>query len=317
MKSTASAPGKIILFGEHFVVYGIKAILCSIDRRITATSEFLDEKVVRITSSLGSAEVSTESLDNLDKLPQKFMKPFFHIAKNAFEENSYGKGLNITIKSDIPHGVGLGSSSASCIAVTASVNQLFKKLTREEVMQKLIEAERTIFQQSSGADTAVSTFGGLMLYDLKNGFHNIPVKNRLSFIIANSSQTHDTNSVVNQVRKFKEKNEALFKKMCEKEDQILSQATLAINQNDQIKIGALMMENHALLKEIGVSTDKIELLIKTAQKTSLGAKITGAGGGGCIIALVNDSSKAETLSNLSDISDCFIANIDYHGLDYS
>ena len=317
MKSIASAPGKIILFGEHFVVYGIKAILCSIDKRIIATSQFLDEKIVRVSSSLGESEMDLNSLNNLENVPQKFMKPFFYIAKKAVEENSTVKGIEIVLESEIPAGVGLGSSSAACVAVTASVNGLFNKLSRDEVVKRAIQAERTIFEQNSGADSSVSTFGGLMSYDLKNGFQDIPSRNDLSFIISNSAQIHDTQDVVRQVRNFKEKNEDTFRKLCEQEIEIVNNATTALKENNLNKLGSLMLKNQELLKQIGISTEKIDLLVKEAKRTSYGAKITGAGGGGCIISLVDDSNRKNTLDNLEKISDCFLAKIDYSGLMYA
>jgi mevalonate kinase len=317
MKSIASAPGKIILFGEHFVVYGIKAILCSIDKRITATSQFLDEKIIRVSSSLGESEMEINSLNNLEKVPQKFMKPFFYIAKKAVEENSTAKGIEIILESEIPAGVGLGSSSAACVAATASVNGLFNKLSKDEVVKRAIQAERTIFEQSSGADSSVSTFGGLVSYDLKNGFKNIPSRNDLSFIISNSAQIHNTQDVVRQVRNFKEKNEDMFRKLCEQEIDIVNNATVALKENDLNELGSLMLKNQELLKQIGISTEKIDLLVKEAKRTSYGAKITGAGGGGCIISLVDDSNRKNTLDNLGKISDCFLAKIDYNGLVYA
>ena len=317
MKSIASAPGKIILFGEHFVVYGIKAILCSIDKRITATSQFLDEKIIRVRSSLGDSEMDLNSLNNLENVPQKFMKPFFHIAQKAVEENSTKQGIEIILESEIPAGVGLGSSSAACVAATASVNGLFNRLTKDEIVKKAIEAERTIFEQNSGADSSVSTFGGLMSYDLKNGFQNIPSRNDLNFIIANSAQIHDTQDVVRQVRNFKEKNEDIFRKLCEQEIEIVDNATIAMKENDLNQLGSLMLENYDLLKQIGISTEKIDLLVREAKKTSYGAKITGAGGGGCIISLVDNSNMKDTLDNLRKLSDCFLAKIDYEGLLYT
>jgi mevalonate kinase len=317
MKSIASAPGKIILFGEHFVVYDIKAILCSIDKRITATSQFLDEKIVRIRSSLGKSEMDLNSLNNLEKIPQKFMKPFFYIAKKALGENSTVKGIEIILESEIPAGVGLGSSSAAYVAVTASVNGLFNRLSKGEVVKRAIQAERTIFEQNSGADSSVSTFGGLMSYDLKNGFQDIPSRNDLSFIISNSAQIHDTQDVVRQVRNFKEKNEDIFRKLCEQEMEIVSNATIALKENNLNELGSFMLKNQKLLKQIGISTEKIDLLVKEAKRTSYGAKITGAGGGGCIISLVDDSNIKNTLDNLGKISDCFLAKIDYNGLTYS
>jgi mevalonate kinase len=317
MKSIASAPGKIILFGEHFVVYGIKAILCSIDKRITATSQFLDEKIIRVSSSLGELDMKLDSLNNLEKIPQKFMKPFFYIAKKAVEENSTGKGIEIILESEIPAGVGLGSSSAACVAATASVYGLFNKLSKDEVVKRAIQAERIIFEQSSGADSSVSTFGGLMSYDLKNGFQNIPSRNDLSFIISNSAQIHDTQDVVRQVRNFKEKNEDMFRKLCEQEIKIVNNATSALKENDLNELGSLMLKNQELLKQIGISTEKIDLLVKEAKQTSYGAKITGAGGGGCIISLVDNSNRKNTLDNLGKISDCFLTKIDYNGLMYA
>ena len=316
MKSIASAPGKIILFGEHFVVYGIKAILCSIDKRITATSQFLDENAIRIRSSLGDSVMELNSLNNLEDVPQKFMKPFFYIAQKALEENSTKRGIEIVLESEIPAGVGLGSSSAACVAATASVNGLFSRLSKDEIVKKAIEAERTIFEQNSGADSSVSTFGGLMTYDLKNGFQNIQSRNDLSFIIANSAQVHDTQDVVRQVRSFKEKNESIFRKLCEQEIEIINNATIALKENNLNQLGSLMLQNYDLLKQIGIATEKIDQLVIEARKTSYGAKITGAGGGGCIISLVDNSNMKNTLDNLRKLSDCFVAKIDYSGLLY-
>lgn len=317
MKSVASAPGKIILFGEHFVVYGIKAILCSIDKRITATSQFVDEKIIRIRSSLGESKMDLDSLNNLENVQQKFMKPFFYIAQKAIQENSTERGIEITLESEIPSGVGLGSSSAACVAVTASVNGLFRKLSKDEVVKIAIQTERTIFEQNSGADSSVSTFGGLVSYDLKNGFQDISSRNNLNFIISNSAQVHDTQDVVRQVKNFKEENKELFNKLCDEEIDIVNNAITSLKENNLNKLGLLMLKNHDLLKQIGVSTEKIDFLVKEAKKTSYGAKITGAGGGGCIISLVDDSNKKDTLDNLRKTSDCFIAKIDYSGLRYA
>ncbi|NHH98638.1 Mevalonate kinase [Candidatus Nitrosotalea sp. FS] len=317
MKSIASAPGKIILFGEHFVVYGMKAVLCSIDKRITATSQLIDERVIRIRSSLGESEINMDSSNNLEKVQQKFMKPFFYIAQKAIKENSAKNGIELVLESEIPQGVGLGSSSAACVAATASVNGLFYKLSKNDVMKIAVQAERTIFEQNSGADSSVSTFGGLVSYDLKKGFEDIPSRNDLSFIISNSAQVHNTQDVVRQVRNFKEKNDDLFNKLCKLEMNIVDNAMSSLKENDLNKLGSLMLENHDVLKQIGVSTEKIDLLVQEAKKTSYGAKITGAGGGGCIISLVDDSNSENTLNNLRKTSDCFVTKIDYSGLRYS
>lgn len=316
MKSVASAPGKVILFGEHFVVYGAKAILCAIDKRITATSQFLDEKKIRIKSKLGDAELDLNTSSKPDQISNKFMKPFLHIAKESLQEFNENRGIEITLESDILAGIGLGSSSAACVAAAASVAGLFNKKSKEEILRKAIESEQTIFEDVSGADSSISTFGGLISYS-KDGYEKINSKNDLSLIIANSNQIHNTKEVVLKVKEFKNRNEKLFSEMCEQENRLVKDALSAIKENDLNKLGSLMLKNQEMLEKINVSTGKLDLLVKEAIKTSYGAKITGAGGGGCIISLVDKSNLESTLDNLKKISECFVAKIDFEGLRYS
>ncbi len=316
MKSVASAPGKVILFGEHFVVYGIKAILCSIAKRITSTSQIIDEKKIKIKSDIGNVEISTDSLSTPDK-SMDVMKPFLYIAKKALEKLGKNVGIEIKIDSEIPAGIGLGSSSACCVAVTASVMGLFDKLPKEEILKIAIEAERTIFENTSGADCSVCTFGGLMEYDMTNCFKKINSKANFDLVIANSKQAHFTSEIVENVRRFRENNEDLFASFCDQESILIENALVALEKNDLESLGLLMSKNQDLLERINISTEKLALLIKEAKKTSFGAKITGAGGGGCIIALVDKSNLEKTLSNLKVYSECFSAKIDFNGLAYT
>jgi mevalonate kinase len=316
MKSVASAPGKVILFGEHFVVHGTKAILCAIDKRITATSQFLDEKKIHIKSKLGDVELDLNTPSKLNSTSDKFMKPFLHIAKEALQEFNENKGIEITLESDILAGIGLGSSSAACVATAASVAGLFSRKSKVEILRKAIESERTIFEDVSGADSSISTFGGLISYS-KNGYEKIDSKSDFNLIIANSNQIHNTKEVVSKVREFKNKNEKLFAEMCEQENMLVRDALSAIKENDLNKLGSLMLKNQKMLEKINVSTNKLDLLVNEAVKTSYGAKITGAGGGGCMISLVDKSNMVSTLENLKKIGDCFVAKIDFDGLRYS
>ncbi|MEX0764068.1 MAG: mevalonate kinase [Nitrosopumilaceae archaeon] len=314
MKSVASAPGKVILFGEHFVVYGIRALLCSIDKRITVTSQIIDEKMIKIKSDIGHIEISNNSLSIMNKSTPESMKPFLYIIKRTLERFKKDVGIEVKIESEIPPGIGLGSSSACCVAAAASITALFEKISREEILKLAIEAEQTIFENTSGADCSVCTFGGLMEYDIKSGFKKINSKADFSLVIANSKQIHHTSELVENVRRFRENNEDLFAFLCQQESNLVQSALLALQQNDLAALGLLMSENQALLERIGVSTEKLGLLIKEAKKTAYGAKITGAGGGGCIIALTNKSNLDQTLSNLKNLGDCFAAKIDYRGL---
>ncbi|MCH2402998.1 MAG: mevalonate kinase, partial [Candidatus Nitrosopelagicus sp.] len=124
MKSVASAPAKIILFGEHFVVHGTKAILAAIDKRVTVTSTFTENKTIKVNSQLGTIEVPISS--SHEEVKSEF-RPFVYLANKILGSNQNVGGLEITINSDIPGGVGRGSSSACCVAATASISGLFNK----------------------------------------------------------------------------------------------------------------------------------------------------------------------------------------------
>jgi len=113
LKSIASAPGKIILFGEHFVVHGTKAILAAIDKRVTVTTTFTENKTTKINSELGTIEVPISS--SHEEVRGEF-RPFVYLANKIINSDQNASGLEITIDSDIPIGVGLGSSSACCVA---------------------------------------------------------------------------------------------------------------------------------------------------------------------------------------------------------
>ena len=313
MTSKASAPGKVILFGEHFVVYGIKAILATINRRVEVTSEKTDENKISIKSDLGELVAPTTEL--VEKIDSP-LKPFFYIAKEMLQKFDSQGGINISVESEIPSGVGLGSSSACCVAGAASISNLFTKLSKEEIIELAIKAEQTIFKDTSGADCTVCTYGGVIEYDKIGGFEKIDSPNEFTLVISHYGQTHSTNVTVAKVKKFKEKNEEKFLSLCKKEEILISKIEDALKKNDLIVIGKSMSENQNYLEQIGVSNDNIRKMIMLAQKNAYGAKITGAGDGGCIIALADSTNLDATLNDLNGENyECFTVKIDSTGLD--
>ena len=156
MKSIASAPGKVILFGEHFVVYGVKAILCSINKRVTVTAEKTSERKISINSKIGKLELEPDKPISEINSP---LKPFYYLANKVIKNQD--TGIQIKIDSEIPLGVGLGSSSACCVAGAAAIFKLFGDISKEEILELAIEAERTIFENTSGADCTVCVYGGI------------------------------------------------------------------------------------------------------------------------------------------------------------
>ena len=347
MKSIASAPAKIILFGEHFVVHGTKAILAAIDKRVTVTTTFTVNKTITVNSQLGTVEVPISAL-HFGQTVRSELRPFVYLANKMINSHQDVRGLEITIDSDIPVGVGLGSSSACCVAAAASICGLFKELPssgemtqdwssligdQKEKLKKILgmarEAEETIFPDTSGADCTVCLYGGIIGYDGHNGdmtlvfdteFLNLHEANLL---IVNSMIQHSTKRSVEKVRKFKENNEKRFSELCDLANQLIEHydklgkeigVLVDMKNNDITAIGLKMTENQKYLEEIQVSNDTLRDMISSLKEISLGTKITGAGDGGCIIALIKDEDMDKVPALLPKDKEYFSAKIDTKGV---
>jgi len=311
LKSIASAPAKIILFGEHFVVHGTKAILAAIDKRVTVTSTFTNDNTIKVNSQLGTLEVPISS--SYEEVKSEF-RPFIFLVNKMIDHNQNSSGLEITIDSDIPIGVGLGSSSACCVAAAASISELFRELSSEDILNLSIEAEKTIFPDTSGADCTVCTYGGMIEYPniekIDNAFD-------LNLVIANSMIPHNTKNSVEKVNKFKENDEDRFSQLCDLENRLIDEVIVAMKNNDSTALGSKMSENQKYLEEIQVSNETIDGMINSLNEISLGSKITGAGDGGCVIALVKDENTDKLPALLGKDKECFSAKIDTKGVVWS
>ena len=310
MKSIASAPGKVILFGEHFVVYGVKAILCSINKRVTVTAEKTSERKISINSKIGKLELEPDKPISEINSP---LKPFYYLANKAVENKD--TGIHIQIDSEIPLGAGLGSSSACCVAGAAAIFKLFGNISREEVLKRAIEAERTIFENTSGADCTVCTYGGIMEYDKNKGFKKIEYEPNFQLVIINSNIEHSTQSMVSKVKEFENKNKEEFSKLSNLESKLVEDVLKLVKENKIQEIGQKMNQNQEYLENIGISNKELTKMIKIGQESSFGAKITGSGGGGCIFALTNESNLQNILKKFKDNNyECFSTKIDFKGL---
>ncbi len=310
MKSIASAPGKVILFGEHFVVYGVKAILCSINKRVTVTAEKTSERKISINSKIGKLDLDPNKLISEINSP---LKPFYYLANKAIENKD--TGIHIQIDSEIPLGAGLGSSSACCVAGAAAIFKLFGDISKEKILKLAIEAERTIFENTSGADCTVCTYGGIMEYDKNNGFKKIEHEPNFQLVIINSNIEHSTQSMVSKVKEFEKRNKEEFSRLSNLESKVIEDVLKLIKENKMQEIGQKMNQNQEYLENIGISNNELTSMIKIGQELSFGAKITGSGGGGCIFALTNESNLQTILKKFKDNNyECFSAKIDFKGL---
>jgi mevalonate kinase len=334
---SAITPGKAILFGEHFVVSGYPSIIFAIDKKFKVTiysdeldkKEFYNKKKIKIFSNLGfNAEIIDSKINLSHNLPlnynivKKLNKIIEYLINNNPDniKDNFKEALTLYINSEIPIGGGLGSSSALCVSLLGAFYDVMnKKFNKEILCKKSIELEKIINPNTSGVDCNICTFGGLGTYDKSLGFRKLESDiHKLSFLIINTGINHNTFEMVNKVKKFKENNVDLFDKLCKDYERIFNCALKALQNRDLGKLGILMDENHLLLKTLNLSNSTIDKIVKLCQSSgTFGTKITGAGGGGCILSLINFDEQFlvnKLLEKLDELQlNHFFVNLDDHG----
>ncbi|AMM54547.1 mevalonate kinase [Pyrococcus kukulkanii] len=297
MRVLASAPAKIILFGEHSVVYGKPAIAAAINLRTYVEAELRrddririeahDIKVPGLTVSFSENEIYFESDYGKAAEVLSYVRQAIEL---AMEEAGVRKGINVSITSQIPVGAGLGSSAAVAVATIGAVSKLLGlELTREEVAKLGHKVELLVQGASSGIDPTVSAIGGFLYYE-KGNFEHLPFM-ELPIVVGYTGSSGSTKELVAMVRRRYESMPELIVpilnamgKLVEKAKEVI---TSELDEEEKFaKLGELMNINHGLLDALGVSTKKLSELVYAARTAgALGAKITGAGGGGCMYAL--------------------------------
>lgn len=294
MHVEASAPGKMILFGEHSVVYGKPAVVLAIDRRANVYAEKRSDKKIFIDADnlgfSGYFEDDTYYPVRGRAWRGRNLAALNVAAKKTMEYLGVEGGANLKVRSMIPIAVGLGSSAAICVATVAAVQRLYDaNLKKEEISKLAFEGETIIHGKPSGVDNNVSTFAGVMSYDKENGIKRHKLEQDIPFIIGNSKKKRSTRKMVENVAALKERNPEEMSKILDSMGMIADSGLEALMKPDIYRIGDLMNLNHGLLSAIGVSTMKLEILCHTSRNNgALGAKLTGAGGGGCMIALAEE-----------------------------
>ena len=279
---TSSAPGKVILIGEHFVVEREPAIALAIDKRVYVTVR-KGVKGVRIHSSCYEGEV------DLDLNEVEGVKGYFRAIFNSLAEYREIPPLEITIRSEIPPRYGMGSSAATAVALTRAVAAfLGMELDKEEIAKIAYEAERMVHGSPSGIDNTVSTYGGAIIFRRGEGFLRLNVDfSPVALLVAYSGVPKCTKDLVSKVKELKGRYPTIFEPLYHTAGRLAIEAARALEKGDFTAVGELMNINQGLLSALGVSTLRLETLVhKFREAGALGAKLTGAGGGGCVLALV-------------------------------
>ena len=290
MKASASAPGKVILTGEHFVVYGEPALVMAINRNVEVRVQERQDYSIRVTSTLGFSGTFKGAKFMHERggdETRKILTPIKVSAQAVLNYLEEDHGLNIEVDSNIPIAVGLGSSGALAVATIAAVGKLFGvDFTEREIIRLSLEAEKIVHMNPSGIDQTISTKGGIICYKRDEGASRIDVEVPIPIVIGNTGIKRNTGKIVNSVRFKRDKFPHLINPLIRVAGDLTVQVIKALRQGDLNMIGELMDLNHSLLTAIGVSNEVLDKFVHVSKQSgALGAKITGAGGGGCILAL--------------------------------
>jgi mevalonate kinase len=324
--TTSSAPGKVYLFGEHAVVYGEPAVPCAIERRAQVTVERREDEQIRVRANdltLDGFTVTwdgeTDTRPDVD-VPTPLVEAAMGYIEGAIEQaldavEQTRAGFDVTIESEIPLGAGLGSSAAVVVAgIDAATRELGTNLEPERIANRAYQVEYEVQDgQASRADTFCSALGGAVRVqgDDCRRIRDVP---ELPFVIGYDGEAGDTGQLVAGVRELKDAYEFAADTVKAIGD-IVRSGEAALENDDVEEIGRLMDFNHGLLSALGVSARSLDSMVWAARDAeALGAKLTGAGGGGCIVALDRSEQTHTALEYTPGCESAFRAELDTEGV---
>lgn len=300
----AFAPGKVILLGEHAVVYGRTALACALDRGITATAERSARTHLRLEPWGLSITPFERGDDHAD----------ITLATEALlAAYGFGEPVSLFVSAQIPAGNGLGCSAAIAVALVRALDELTGAAhTADEIADLSLAWERVFHGTPSGIDTTIASRGGLGLFRTGEGFSPILARHPLTLVVASSGTTSSTKTMVEHVATQHARNPERVERAMESIDALARNASLAVEHGRLAELGALMDLNHSLLASLMLSTERLETLRGIAREHgALGSKLTGAGGGGALVALAVDDETARAIEVAlkADGSEAFVVKV--------
>jgi mevalonate kinase len=282
---------------KHFVVYGLPAIASALGSITTA-----EVKVVN-----GNGWIVDDQRLATPGYKKKKIKEAEQSIKNVIEYlkvDTENQKLEITFAGDLIAASGVGASAAQCTSLSRALNTTFNlNLGEKEINEAAYEGEKAYHGTPSGIDNTASTYGGLIWFvkNLSGGENTMDLlqsPKKMHLIIINSGITASTTEVVADVRLLKEKSPEKFKKIFNDYENLAKNAKEALLEGKIDIVGDLMNQNHQLLQEITVSGDINDMLVEISlENGAIGAKMTGTGRGGLVIALTENEEGQDKIAN--------------------
>jgi mevalonate kinase len=287
MGGVGYAGGKAIVLGEHAVVYGGPAIAAGIDRgaHAQATAIAQGPSVLRIR---GWGLTALETDDDND-----LARAFRALLTAARAHDGAQRHCEVDVEASLPPGGGLGCSAAIGVAIARALEP---RASESTVLDWTMAWERVFHGNPSGVDAALSARGGCFVFRKGEALEPVRLRSPLHLCVGHTGATSSTKVMVEAVARLRERKRELVDQTFEAIRVLVSNAQLAIEAGDRTALGRLMDLNQMLLSGLFVSTTEIERMCGVARDAgALGAKLTGAGGGGSVIALAANHSAGEAI----------------------
>jgi len=296
----ASAAGKVILLGEHAVVYGRPAIAVPVsDVRATAEVTRLagDVGVLIVAEDLGQSYRLDEpcETDAARALGATVRNTLQHLGVQAETQ-----ALRIVVHSQVPIARGMGSGTAVATALVRALAKHYgHQLTSGNVSDLVFRTEVILHGTPSGIDNTVVAFEKPVHFTKDQRAHILEVGGEFILLIADTGIRSKTRDAVEQVRRAWRADPGRYERLFDRIGAIVEEGRRAIIAGQGGDLGHLMHRNQLLLRDLGVSSPELDRLARAAESAGAkGAKLSGGGKGGCMIALVDDGTRAGVLSSL-------------------